>query len=428
MALQALLTTVALLGHAALVVWLYNRLHTRAWPPRWIKFLERLLLAVGILLAAALVSTELIQLSTFLEILAPWPTEFTAPVRWFVAGYRPAMYLVALAVLPCWLIPKWRQRPAQALLSNDTSQIDVVKELGFVPARGRIRRWVCRLPGNQTFQVAVQHKNLEISRLPPEWDGLTIAHLSDLHLTGQTELPYYELLVERTLAFRPNLIVLTGDILEKEACLSWVEPIFGRLKAPLGCYFVLGNHELRLPDVQRLREALGAAGWTDLGGRSQFCQHLGRTLLMEGCEWPWHGVRPVWMKLGKQRGAGQVPSQPGQASKPALSILLTHTPDVWLDARQAGFDLVLAGHNHGGQICLPWIGPLIVPSRFGFRYAGGLYEQPPTLLHVSRGLGSTHSVRFRCPSELAILVLRAKTGQRSQPAQAADARYPEHGG
>lgn len=412
MALHALLTAASLLGHAALVVWLYNRLHTQVWTPRWIKLLERLILALGTLVAAILLAADLAESNIFPALLEVLPANVASLARLLAAIYRPATYIAAVALVPCWLIPKWRQRPAGALLSNDTRQIDVVRELGFVPARGRMRRWVCRVPGNQMFQVAVQQKNLAINRLPQELDGLTIAQLSDLHLTGQIEQTYYELLVEQTMAMKPDMIALTGDILEKEACLSWVQPIFGRLRAPLGCYFVLGNHELRLHDVGRLREALVSAGWIDLGSRSTTCQHRGHTLLLEGCEWPWHGVRPRWMSRGWQPPAGDALDA---ACSAALKILLTHTPDVWLDARRAGFDLVLAGHNHGGQICLPLVGPLIVPSRFGFRYAGGLYEQPPTLLHVSRGLGSTHSVRFRCPPELAMLVLRAKRLERADP-------------
>lgn len=408
MALPALLTVATLLGHAALVVWLYNRLHTQAWPPRWIKRLERLILGMGLLLAVILFADTL-KLKEFAAIFSVLPAQAAALACLLAASYRYATYLAAVAILPCWLIPKWQQRPATALLSNDTCHADVVQALGFVPARGRVRRWVCRLPGNQMFQVAIQRKHLQIRRLPRELDGLTIAHLSDLHLTGQLQRPYYEWLVEQTLAQKPDLIVLTGDILEKEACLSWVPSLFAPLRAPLGSFFVLGNHELRLPDVGRLREALVAAGWTDLGSRTEIRQHRGHALLFEGCEWPWHGVQPPWMRRGR-------PSPPihalGQGGSPALNILLTHTPDVWLDARRAGFDLVLAGHNHGGQICLPLVGPLIVPSKFGFRYAGGLYEQPPAVLHVSRGLGSTHSVRFRCPPELAMLVLHAPGGRR----------------
>ena len=69
---------------------------------------------------------------------------------------------------------------------------------------------------------------------------------------------------------------------------------------------------------------------------------------------------------------------------------------------------MLAGHNHGGQIRLPYLGALITPSRYGCRYAGGLYHEPPTLLHVSRGLAGTHLIRLNCPPELALLTLKSE--------------------
>ena len=75
-------------------------------------------------------------------------------------------------------------------------------------------------------------------------------------------------------------------------------------------------------------------------------------------------------------------------------------------AKSHGFDLMLAGHNHGGQIRLPVFGALIAPSRYGFRYAAGLYLEPPTLLHVSRGLAGIHPIRLNCSPELALLILK----------------------
>jgi hypothetical protein len=71
---------------------------------------------------------------------------------------------------------------------------------------------------------------------------------------------------------------------------------------------------------------------------------------------------------------------------------------------------MLAGHNHGGQIRLPWLGALISPSWYGWRYAGGLYHEPPTLLHVSRGIAAKHPIRLNCPPELALLILRRGDG------------------
>jgi uncharacterized protein len=66
---------------------------------------------------------------------------------------------------------------------------------------------------------------------------------------------------------------------------------------------------------------------------------------------------------------------------------------------------MLAGHNHGGQIRLPYLGALITPSQYGCRYAGGVYYEEPVLLHVSRGVGGIHPIRLNCPPEIALLTL-----------------------
>jgi predicted MPP superfamily phosphohydrolase len=86
-------------------------------------------------------------------------------------------------------------------------------------------------------------------------------------------------------------------------------------------------------------------------------------------------------------------------------ILLSHTPDQLSWAKEKHFDLMLAGHNHGGQIRLPYLGALITPSWYGCRYAGGLYHEPPVVLHVSRGIGGIHPIRLNCPPEIALLTL-----------------------
>lgn len=87
-------------------------------------------------------------------------------------------------------------------------------------------------------------------------------------------------------------------------------------------------------------------------------------------------------------------------------ILLSHTPDNLSWAKSHHFDLMLAGHTHGGQIRLPWLGAIIAPSFHGSRYASGLYFEPPTLMHVSRGLAGIHPIRLNCPPELALLILK----------------------
>jgi predicted MPP superfamily phosphohydrolase len=89
-------------------------------------------------------------------------------------------------------------------------------------------------------------------------------------------------------------------------------------------------------------------------------------------------------------------------------LVLTHTPDNIDWCRQHDIDLALAGHNHGGQIRIPGIGPLFVPSRFGRRYDAGTFHEPPTLMHVGRGLAGQEPLRYFCRPEVTRIVLRTK--------------------
>ena len=99
----------------------------------------------------------------------------------------------------------------------------------------------------------------------------------------------------------------------------------------------------------------------------------------------------------------------GDATSPSSAdfrILLSHSPDQIPWAKEQSIPLMLAGHTHGGQISPPFIGPIVSPSVFGTRYACGLFYEPPTVMHVSRGLSGVHPIRLNCLPELALLTLR----------------------
>ena len=87
-------------------------------------------------------------------------------------------------------------------------------------------------------------------------------------------------------------------------------------------------------------------------------------------------------------------------------LCLSHTPDNIRWARRADVDLMLSGHVHGGQIRVPVFGSILVPSIYGRRYDCGTFDEPPTLLHVSRGLSGEHPLRYRCRPEVVKLTLR----------------------
>jgi predicted MPP superfamily phosphohydrolase len=92
-------------------------------------------------------------------------------------------------------------------------------------------------------------------------------------------------------------------------------------------------------------------------------------------------------------------------------LCLSHTPDNIPWARQHQVDLMLSGHVHGGQIRLPLIGCVVVPSRYGGRYDCGTFHERPTVLHVSRGLGGEHPLRYNCRPEVTKLILRTGTSE-----------------
>jgi uncharacterized protein len=198
---------------------------------------------------------------------------------------------------------------------------------------------------------------------------------------------------------QPDLIAVTGDICDKLECIAWVEEIFGPLAAPLGKFFVLGNHDLRTHDLPRLRRAMAAAGFVDVASTPFRLELRGQPVLMAGNERPWIASPDPISR----------PAQPTKQGEP-FKILLAHTPDQLGWARRRGFDLMLAGHTHGGQLCLPWIGPVVCPSRYGVRYAGGVFYESPTLLHVSRGISSLFPLRLSCPCEMTKLVLQPPPG------------------
>lgn len=373
------LALAAFLGHFALAVWFYNRLHALAGPVHVLKLLERLVLLVAAAVLGAYLGRVL------------WTGSLALPASGIGYAYTLACWIVAALILPLWLLPKLLEPVPAALVSNDTCVIDVEAKLGHRPIHGAEVAFFASLPGNQLLRLHMHTKTLRLPGLPPELDGLTIAHLSDLHMIGDLTEEFYRAVVEATNELAPDLICITGDILEKDRCLAWIPTTLGKLQANRGKFFVLGNHERRLRDVVPLRTALVAAGLADLGSRSTTLSINGANILLAGNERPWFGTAP------------SIPSP--QPPAPSLRLLLAHTPDLFPWARQNAFDLMLAGHNHGGQIRLPWLGALVSPSWYGSRYAGGLYYEPPTIMHVSRGVAAKHPIRLNCPPEIALLVL-----------------------
>lgn len=385
---------VALLGHVALAVGTINRLHSRPLP-RWMLEVCDILWYVWILAGGLILARFLPAWTTPLWI-GPWD-----PWRGAVSAYAAVCavsLVVAVATRP-GLLRGLSASPGR--LAHAVRVVDLRTSGGDSSAtlpRTLPARVLAALPANEIFRLHIEDESLHCPRLPPEWDRFTIAHLSDLHLTGQLSQAFYRHVVELTNELHARMIVVTGDIVEHRACLDWLPETLGRLEAAEGVYFVLGNHDERIHDTPRVRRCLRELGWHDLGSNTARLAPHGGTksggIVLAGNELPWHPP------------AAEFPPSDGPRNESRdFRILLAHSPDQFAWGRRNDVDLVLAGHTHGGQIQLPIWGPLFSPSWYGVRYTAGVFRTPPTLMHVSRGLAGTRPIRWRCPPEITRLTL-----------------------
>jgi predicted MPP superfamily phosphohydrolase len=372
---------VALFGHAALWIGVYNRLHAVSAPLWLIEALEKLVYLAFLAFPAAVLWAVWSGFSFWRLDTAAWPLTVYAWVSWGIA-LGPGLY---------WLVRRSTANPREVLLSNHSRFVSVGAELDRPLLHGISGKLLGQLPRNEVLDLEINEKRLCLSELPAELEGLSIVHLSDLHFTGLIGREYFEYVVEEANRLDGNFIAVTGDLVDKAACMSWIPETLGRLSSRGGVYGVLGNHDKKLRDLDALRRAVGDAGVTLLGGRWIEIAVRDSRLLLAGDERPWFGPGP------DLRAA-----PPPEA---AFRILLAHTPDRFAWAQEQRFALVLAGHNHGGQIRLPLLGPIITPSRHGVKYAGGVFREGATTMHVTRGVSGEHPLRFNCLPELTKLVL-----------------------
>lgn len=243
----------------------------------------------------------------------------------------------------------------------------------------------------------VRRESLAIRRLEAPFDGLRLVHITDLHCGPYTNAESMRLLMDAVWAEQPDLIVLTGDTVDREpgGAAHFAAAADGRPAPPLGAYAILGNHDHYDEDARGVARILEHAGFQVLINGNARLQRQGAELWLAGVDDPTNGALDF---------AQAVHGIPPKAPK----ILLCHHPDLIAQARDYGFDLTLAGHTHGGQVRLPILGPVANASRNGRLFTGGTVRVGPALLHVSRGVGvATYPIRLFCPPEFSVLTLRS---------------------
>ncbi len=382
----ALLFLGACVGHTALWMFLINIAFARPWPKRLLSTLRKVH-ALVVFSAPALFYLAL-GFNHGIE-LRPYPETVCCPLMW---AYTGLCWAIGFGVLPAVTLARLlRPRPA-ALLANHSEVVDVAARLGRRPVGDGKYHRLARLPGNQVFQVEFAERTLRLPRLPAAWDGLTILHLSDLHFCGTPDREFYQYVFNRCANWQFDLLALTGDVVDSNHHHRWIVPLLGRLRWGIAAFAILGNHDYwHEPGLVRRR--LRRIGMHVLDNTWEKLDVRGRPLVVAGHEGPWFRPEPDL----------------GGCPEDTFRLCLSHTPDNLRWAQRHAMDLMLSGHNHGGQIRLPVIGSIFVPSRYGRRYDCGTFEEPPTVLHVSRGLAGQHPLRLNCRPEVTRLVLRAAT-------------------
>ena len=244
---------------------------------------------------------------------------------------------------------------------------------------------------NQIYQPEITEYEVKLPSWPKEFSGLSLVQISDIHYGKYINLDYLGILVEAARKLKPDFFALTGDFISFQKHVPALQGLFKGMKAPLGVYALLGNHDF-WSDGEGVRKALEKDGIKVLRNQAIYHKRKGRTLAIMGVDDLWEGIKN---------------EKPILEAKGDAKILLAHHPDPFYLAKKAKAHLQISGHCHGGQICFPLFGPLIIPSAKGRKYVEGFVREGGTTLFAHRGIGGYPPIRTYCKPEIVKLVLKS---------------------
>ncbi|CAN5594600.1 metallophosphoesterase [soil metagenome] len=245
---------------------------------------------------------------------------------------------------------------------------------------------------------------------------LDVLHISDTHMrAGDRKLAHWLESLPDALGEPPDLVLATGDLIEENEGIDTLLDSLNAIEARLGRFYVFGSHDYYVStfkpytkyfrpstgpaesapaDTERLREGLSSKGWISLINTTHLLDSPHGRIRLAGVDDPYlkrHTTEHI------RRAGDEV-----------LAIGLVHAPDVVSEWVLAGFDLVVAGHTHAGQVRVPGFGALVTNCSLPNALAGGLHRVGDGYLHVSPGLGAGKysPVRFACRPEATRLRLR----------------------
>lgn len=244
---------------------------------------------------------------------------------------------------------------------------------------------------NNAAQIQIRHNDFRMKRLPKGFDGFTLLHISDLHVDMNQGA--MRRLTELLPKIDYDVCVLTGDYRGAtfgpiDAAIDGMARLCAHIKGPV--YGVLGNH-----DSIRMVPGLEDMGIRMLLNECEMISRGGQNIYLAGID-----DAHYYRVDNIEKAAADIPDG-------SFSILLSHTPEIYRHAAHAGFDLLLGGHTHGGQICLPGSIPITLDSVLPRHMGSGTWKYHDMLGYTSVGAGSSIiAVRINCLPEIALHHLR----------------------
>jgi predicted MPP superfamily phosphohydrolase len=330
----------------------------------------------------------------------------TAPLD-AALGWRPVSLteiLLFSAFAGIWIFMLWRMglliadilfpMSSHRVLSEERSNVALKKPKSQLPAF--LSGW------DTTFDLEFRDLEIQVRYLPREFDGLTLLQVSDLHFEEDPLwLPWFKQVRDFANSLEPDLVMFTGDFVNDEQTVRASVEYHGGFEARVAKLGVLGNHDY-WTRPKKIRSLCKQNGIKLIHNEPFILMRHGRKLVFSGTDSPWNHKRVEAAALHRDDAADCL-------------IFLSHTPDNGPLAAMNDAYLILSGHNHGGQIRLPIIGPLIIPSRYGRMFCDGLFDlNESSVMVVSRGIGCSRfgskpagKFRLGCKPELIRITLRA---------------------
>ncbi|TYR79864.1 metallophosphoesterase [Priestia megaterium] len=251
-------------------------------------------------------------------------------------------------------------------------------------------------------RLQVVRQTIQSASIPNSFHNIRILQFSDTHLGLSYDLLQLDHLIDRINKLEPDIVLFTGDLMDipnEYPNPNQIVPILKRIKAPIGKYAIYGNHDHGGYGTELYKEIIEKSGFHLLVNEVVKLE-LENAGYIHIC-----GLDDVML------GDPQYEQTLGVLDENTFSIALIHEPDVAVKAATFPVDLQISGHSHGGQIQIPFFGPLITPP-FGTVYPEGLYEvgESKMKLYVNRGIGTTRiPFRFLATPEITLFTLRSQS-------------------